>query len=62
VPLLPGFSWAGFPDLNRSQQMAIAELVSHGGSAADVRRMAEYFKQQAGEAESQQPTTEIPES
>jgi hypothetical protein len=62
VPLLRGFDWAGFSDLNRSAKLAVAELIAHGGSAEDVRRMTEHFKQQAGETESQQPTTEIPES
>jgi hypothetical protein len=58
MPLLPGFDWAGVPDLNRSQQFATAELIAHGGSAEDVRRMAEYFKQAA---EPENRNLEIPE-
>jgi hypothetical protein len=60
MPLLPGFSWAGFPDLNRSAQLAVAELIAHGGSPEDVRKMAAYF-QEAAEAESETAKPEIPE-
>jgi hypothetical protein len=61
MPLLKSFRWEDFPELNRSAQLAIAELVTHGGSPADVRQMAEYFRQQAAEAESKAANTEIPE-
>jgi hypothetical protein len=61
MPMLPSFRWEDFPTLNRSQQLAIAELVSHGGSADDIRRMAEYFKQQAAETENHSQSETIPE-
>jgi hypothetical protein len=61
MPLLRGFDWAGFPDLNRSAQLAIAELIAHGGTPEDVRRMADYFKQQAAETENNDQSETIPE-
>jgi hypothetical protein len=44
MPLLPSHNWEEFSTLNRSQQLAIAELVAHGGSAEDVRKLRECFE------------------
>jgi hypothetical protein len=60
MPLLPGFDWARFPTLNKSKQLAVLELVAHGGSPQDIAAMRAYFEQQAAEAE--KPQSEIPET
>jgi hypothetical protein len=61
VPLLPGFNWADFPALNRWAQLAIAELVSHGGSAEDARKLLAALKEQAAETENHSRSETIPE-